>query len=53
MPNHSALFLVRRAPVIIEPRLRWIKGYRLLPQLRAARQAKIGKAERVEGPRIA
>jgi len=37
----------RRAP------LQRIKGYRNLPQLRAALQAKIGKAERMEGTRIA
>jgi hypothetical protein len=38
---------------LIEPRLRRIKGYRHLPQLRAALQAKTGKAERVEGTCIA
>jgi hypothetical protein len=38
---------------LIEPRLRRIKGYRHLPQLRAALQAKSGKAERGEGTRIA
>jgi len=44
---------VASALLLIEPRLRRIKGYRHLPQLRAALQAKIGKAERVEGTRIA
>ena len=43
---------VASALSLIEPRLRRIKGYRHLPQLRAALQAKIGKAERVEGTRI-
>jgi putative transposase len=38
---------VASALLLIEPRLRRIKGYRHLPQLRAALQAKIGKAERV------
>jgi hypothetical protein len=37
----------------IEPRLRRIKGYRHLPQLRAVLQAKSGKAERGKGTRIA
>jgi hypothetical protein len=41
------------ALILIEPRLRRTKGYCHLPQLRAALQAKIGKAERVEGTRIA
>ena len=44
---------VASALSLIEPRLRRIKGYRHLPQLRAALQATIGKAERVEGTRIA
>ena len=44
---------VASALLLIEPRLRRIKGYRHLPQLRAALQATIGKAERVEGTRIA
>lgn len=44
---------VASALILIEPRLRRIKGYRHLPQLRVALQAKIGKAERVEGTRIA
>jgi hypothetical protein len=34
---------------LIKPRLRRIKGYRHLRQLRAALQAKTGKAERMEG----
>jgi hypothetical protein len=38
---------------LIEPRLRRIKGYGHLPQLRVAWQAKTGKAERVEGTCIA
>ena len=44
---------VASALSFIEPRLRRIKGYRHLPQLRAALQAKSGKAERMEGTRIA
>ena len=44
---------VASALSLIEPRLRRIKGYRHLPQLRAALQAKIGKAECMEGTRIA
>ena len=44
---------VASALSLIEPRLRRIKGYRYLPQLRAALQAKSGKAERGEGTRIA
>ena len=44
---------VASALSFIEPRLRRIKGYRHLPQLRAALQAKSGKAERGEGTRIA
>ena len=44
---------VASALVLIEPRLRRIKGYHHLPQLRAALRAKIGKVERVEGARIA
>lgn len=45
---------VASALLLIEPSLRRIKeGYRHLPQLRAALQATIGKAERVEGTRIA
>ena len=44
---------VARALSFIEPRLRRIKGYCHLPQLRAALQAKSGKAERVEGTRSA
>jgi hypothetical protein len=38
---------------LIKPRLWRIKGYRHLPQLRAALQAKTGKAEHVEGTCIA
>ena len=38
---------------LIKPRLRRIKGYRHLPQLRAALHAKTGKAERMEGTCIA
>ena len=37
---------------LIKPRLRRIKGYRHLPHLRAALQAKTGKAERMEGTSI-
>jgi hypothetical protein len=44
---------VASALSLIEPRLRQIKGYRHLPQLRAALQATIGKAKRVEGACIA
>ena len=44
---------VASALSLIEARLRRINGYRHLPQLRAALQAKIGKTERVEGTRIA
>ena len=44
---------VASALLLIEPRLRRINGYRHLPQLRAALQAKIGKAERVQETRIA
>lgn len=44
---------VASALLLIEPRLRRIKGYRHLSRLRAALQAKIGEAERVEGTRIA
>lgn len=43
---------VASALLLIEPRLRRIKGDRHLTQLRAALQATIGKAERVEGTRI-
>jgi hypothetical protein len=39
--------------VLIEPRLRRLKGYRHLPRLRAALQAKIQKVEHVEGSRVA
>jgi len=38
---------------LIEPRLRRIKGYRYLPQLRAALQAAIGRAEPQAGSRVA
>ena len=41
------------ALILIEARLRRIKGYRHLPQLRAALQAKIGKTEHVEKTRVA
>ena len=44
---------VASALSFIEPRLRRIKGYHHLPQLRAALQAKSGKAERGEGTHIA
>jgi len=44
---------VASALLLIEPRLRRINGYRHLPQLRAALQTKIGKAERVQETRIA
>ena len=44
---------VASALLLIEPRLRRIRGYRHLPQLRAALQATIEKVERVEGARIA
>ena len=44
---------VASALSFIEPRLRRINGYRHLPQLRAALQAKSGKAERGEGTHIA
>jgi len=44
---------VARALLLIQPRLRRIKGYRHRPPLRAALQATIGKAKRVEGTRIA
>lgn len=44
---------VASALLLIEPRLRRIKGYRHLPQLRAALQTAIGKAERIEGTCIA
>ena len=44
---------VASALVFIEPRLRRIKGYYHLTQLRAALQTQIGKIERVEGTRIA
>jgi len=44
---------VASALLLIEPRLRRIKGYRQLPLLRAALQAEIGKAESQEGIRVA
>ena len=39
--------------LLIEPLLRWIKGYRPPPQWRAALQAKIEKAERRERTYVA
>jgi len=44
---------VASALLLIEPRLRRIKGYRHLPQLRKALQAEIGRAENSEGTRVA
>ena len=44
---------VASALLLIEPRLRRIKGYRQLPQLRAALQAEIGRAETQAGSCVA
>ena len=44
---------VASALLLIEPRLRGIKGYRHLPLLRAALQTAIGRAEKSEGIAVA
>ena len=44
---------VASALVLIEPRLRRIKGYRYLPLLRAALQTEIGRTEKSKGVAVA